>query len=68
MNRVQEKLAEQLFIKLIKGIAKPKKIAMVYHGKLITGTSSLHKTTQARRWNTLVRFRLKRLYETSRIV
>ena len=68
MNRIQEKLAEQLFVKLTKGVAKPKKIAMVYHGKLITGTSSLHKTPQARRWNTLIRLRLKRLRKTSRIV
>jgi len=68
MNRVQEKLAEQLFIRVTKGVAKPKKIAIIYRGRLIAGRSSLHKTPQARRWNTLIRFRLKRLQDTSRIV
>jgi hypothetical protein len=51
-----ERIAETL----LQGQPKPRKIARFVDGKLLTGTASLHKTPQSRRWNLFWRLKYNR--------
>lgn len=51
---------------LLRGQPKPRKIARFVNGKLLTGTASLHRTEQSRRWRLFWRLKSNREvgYET----
>ena len=46
---------ERISDKLLKGMPRPKLRGIFYDGKFYSMTTSLHKTKQARKWNTLWR-------------
>jgi hypothetical protein len=45
--------------RLLKGQPKPRKIAKFIDGHLHTGTASLHRTPQSRRWNLFWRMKIR---------
>lgn len=51
-----ERIAETL----LKGQPKPRKIARFVDGRLLTGTDSLHRTVQSRRWRLFWRLKFNR--------
>ena len=51
-----ERIAETL----LRGQPKPKRFASVWEGRLLTGTKSLHRTPQSRRWRTFWRLKAQR--------
>jgi hypothetical protein len=46
MTGAYERISENL----LKGQPKPRKTAQFVDGRLLTGTASLHRTEQSRRW------------------
>ena len=48
---------ERIALTLLRGQPRPKLFARVWEGRLYTGTQSLHRTPQSRRW--LMFWRLK---------
>jgi hypothetical protein len=55
MMGTYERTAERL----LKGQPKPRKIAKFIDGHLHTGTASLHRTPQSRRWNLFWRMKIR---------
>lgn len=41
---------ERISQRLLRGQPKPKRYGRVFEGKFLTGTKSLHRTPQSRRW------------------
>jgi hypothetical protein len=41
-------------------VAAPRRIAMVYEGRLLSGQDTQHRTAEARRWRTVLRLRRQR--------
>lgn len=52
---------ERIAATLLRGQPKPKRFARVWEGKLLTGTQSLHRTPQSRRWRLFWRLKQQRL-------
>ncbi len=51
---------ERIAQSLLKGQPKPKRTAKFVDGKLLTGTASLHRTPQSRRWQLFWRLKHNR--------
>lgn len=56
---------ERVSEKLLKGMPKAKPFGKLINGKFMTGTKSLHKTPQARRWQLFWRLKFKRIRKVS---
>lgn len=51
---------ERTAIQLLKGQPKPKRFAQLVNGRFLSGTASLHRTPQSRRWRTFWRLKSRR--------
>lgn len=51
-----ERIAETL----LRGQPRPKRFARVWEGRFLTGTQSLHRTPQSRRWRLFWRLKAQR--------
>ncbi len=51
---------ERIALTLLRGQPKPQRFARVWEGRLLTGTKSLHRTPQSRRWRTFWRLKAQR--------
>ena len=51
---------ERIALTLLRGQLRPKRYARVWEGRLLTGTKSLHRTPQSRRWRTFWRLKAQR--------
>ena len=56
MLSTYQRIAENL----LRGQPKPRKIARFVNGRLLTGTASLHRTEQSRRWRLFWRLKYNR--------
>ena len=54
-----ERIAESL----LRGQPKPKRTAQLWEGWFLTGTKSLHRTPQSRRWRTFWRLKSQRVVD-----
>jgi len=52
---------ERIADSLLRGQPKPKRYARVWEGRYLTGTKSLHRTPQSRRWRTFWRLKSQRV-------
>lgn len=55
-----EKEYERTARRLLRGQPKPKRFGKLIDGKFLTGTKSLHRTPQSRRWRTFWRLKSQR--------
>ena len=51
---------ERIALTLLRGQLRPKRYARVWEGRLLTGTQSLHRTPQSRRWRMFWRLKAQR--------
>ena len=51
---------ERIAQTLLRGQPKPQRFARVWEGRLLTGTKSLHRTPQSRRWRMFWRLKSQR--------
>ena len=51
---------ERIADTLLRGQLRPKRYARVWEGRLLTGSKSLHRTPQSRRWRTFWRLKSQR--------
>lgn len=63
-ERIQELMREGAYERiaqtLLRGQPKPKRFARVWEGRFLTGTKSLHRTPQSRRWRLFWRLKSQR--------
>jgi hypothetical protein len=52
---------ERVSQRLLKGQPKPKPFGKLINGKWMTGTQSLHRTPQSRRWQMFWRLKFQRI-------
>jgi len=52
---------ERVSERLLRGQPKPKRFGRLIDGKWLTGTKSLHRTPQSRRWRTFWRLKHQRV-------
>lgn len=52
---------ERIAQTLLRGQPKAKRTAHVYNGKFLTGTKSLHRTQQSRKWRLFWRLKSQRI-------
>jgi hypothetical protein len=55
-----EKEYERTARRLLRGQPKPNRFGKLIDGKFLTGTKSLHRTPQSRRWRTFWRLKAQR--------
>ena len=51
---------ERIADALLRGQLRPKRFVRVWEGRLLTGTKSLHRTPQSRRWRLFWRLKSQR--------
>lgn len=56
-----EKTYERTAQKLLRGQPKPKRFGKLIDGRFLTGTKSLHKTPQSRKWRMFWRLKAQRI-------
>jgi len=56
-----EKAYERTAQKLLRGQPKPKRFGKLIDGRFLTGTKSLHKTPQSRKWRMFWRLKAQRV-------
>lgn len=56
-----EKTYERTAQKLFRGQPKPKRFGKLIDGRFLTGTKSLHKTPQSRKWRMFWRLKAQRI-------
>ncbi len=52
---------ERISENLLRGQPKPKRMGSLVNGRFLTGTKSLHKTPQSRRWRLFWRLKSQRI-------
>ena len=56
-----EKTYERTAQKLLRGQPKPKRFGKLVDGRFLTGTQSLHKTPQSKKWRMFWRLKSQRI-------